>query len=58
MDVGPDGRWRLDPAALADAVTPRTRAVLLNDPHNPTGAVLDAADRGRRGRRGARRRRG
>lgn len=26
--------------ALADAVTPRTRAILLNTPNNPTGAVL------------------
>lgn len=43
MAVGPDGRWRLDPERLAGALTPRTRAVLLNDPHNPTGAVLDAA---------------
>ena len=40
---GPDG-FRLDVAALRGAVTPRTRAVLLNTPHNPTGAVLDAAE--------------
>lgn len=31
--------FHLDPADLAAAVTPRTRAVLLNSPHNPTGAV-------------------
>ncbi|MFM2247653.1 MAG: hypothetical protein RL071_3727 [Pseudomonadota bacterium] len=30
-------------AALAAAVGPRTVAVYLNSPHNPTGAVLDAA---------------
>ena len=30
----------LDEAALAAAVTDRTRLVLLNSPHNPTGAVL------------------
>ncbi|MCE2390853.1 MAG: pyridoxal phosphate-dependent aminotransferase [Proteobacteria bacterium] len=30
---------RLDPEAVARAVTPRTRAVLLNSPSNPTGAV-------------------
>jgi N-succinyldiaminopimelate aminotransferase len=28
--------------ALEAAVTPRTRVLLLNTPHNPTGAVLDA----------------
>lgn len=33
-------RFHLDPAELARAVTPRTRAVLLTSPHNPTGAVL------------------
>ncbi len=35
----PDG-FRLDVEALAAAVTPRTRLLLLNSPHNPTGAVL------------------
>jgi N-succinyldiaminopimelate aminotransferase len=43
LELGADGRWRLDPDRLADAVGPRTRVVLLNDPHNPTGAVLDAS---------------
>jgi aminotransferase len=32
---------RLDVDRLAAAVTPRTRAVLLNTPHNPTGRVFD-----------------
>jgi N-succinyldiaminopimelate aminotransferase len=32
--------WRYDPAELAAAFTPRTRAVLLNTPANPTGRVL------------------
>ena len=31
--------FRFDPDALGRAVTPRTRAVLLNTPHNPTGLV-------------------
>ncbi|QUF02183.1 pyridoxal phosphate-dependent aminotransferase [Actinosynnema pretiosum subsp. pretiosum] len=34
------GRLGLDVAALRAAVTPRTRAVLVNSPHNPTGTVL------------------
>ncbi|MFN8086991.1 MAG: aminotransferase class I/II-fold pyridoxal phosphate-dependent enzyme [Microbacterium sp.] len=31
-----------DPGALARAVTDRTRIILVNDPHNPTGAVFTA----------------
>ena len=29
----------LDPDAIAGAITPRTRAVIVNSPHNPTGRV-------------------
>jgi N-succinyldiaminopimelate aminotransferase len=36
--------FRLDTAALRAAVTPRTRLILLNSPHNPTGAVLTPAE--------------
>lgn len=32
--------FRLDTEELAAAVTPGTRAILLNSPHNPTGTVL------------------
>jgi N-succinyldiaminopimelate aminotransferase len=35
----PDG-FRLDPAQVRAAVGPRTRLVLVNTPHNPTGTVL------------------
>ena len=31
--------YRLDPAALAAAITPRTKAIIINSPSNPTGAV-------------------
>lgn len=36
--------FRLDPDELRAAVTPRTRFVLLNSPHNPTGTVLSRAE--------------
>src|SRR3954465_491925 len=36
--------WRFDPADLEAAITPRTRLVLLNSPHNPTGRVLDRGE--------------
>jgi len=35
---------RPDLVALADAVTPRTRLILLNSPHNPTGVVFTPAE--------------
>lgn len=35
-----EGGFRLDTRALREAVTSRTRAILLNSPHNPTGTVL------------------
>ncbi|MER5720842.1 pyridoxal phosphate-dependent aminotransferase [Streptomyces sp. NPDC001110] len=35
-----DGAYRLDLDELRAAVTPRTRLILLNTPHNPTGTVL------------------
>lgn len=37
-------RFDLDFAAIAAAITPRTRAVLLNSPHNPSGRVYPLAD--------------
>ncbi|ROQ67870.1 succinyldiaminopimelate aminotransferase [Streptomyces sp. 840.1] len=36
----PTGSYRLDLDELRAAVTPRTRLLLLNTPHNPTGTVL------------------
>lgn len=33
--------YRLNADRLADAVSPRTRALILNTPHNPTGRVFD-----------------
>jgi N-succinyldiaminopimelate aminotransferase len=33
-----------DPDALRAAITPRTRILLLNTPHNPTGKVFTAAE--------------
>ena len=33
-------RWTYDPAELEAKVSPRTRVLLLNSPHNPTGKVF------------------
>ena len=36
--------WEVDLDAMAAAISPRTRLVLLNSPHNPTGRVLSRAE--------------
>lgn len=36
--------YRIDWDAVARAITPRTRLVMVNSPHNPTGSVLEADD--------------
>lgn len=38
------GTFRLDRTALAAAIGPLTRVVLINSPHNPTGTVLTPDD--------------
>lgn len=42
--VPEDAGFALDADALRAAVTPRTRLLLLNSPHNPTGKVFTAAE--------------
>ena len=36
--------WQFDPAALEAAITPRSRALVLNSPHNPTGHVFSRSE--------------
>ncbi|TLP72671.1 pyridoxal phosphate-dependent aminotransferase [Pseudomonas nitroreducens] len=36
--------FRIDWQRLADAITPRTRLIFLNSPHNPSGALIDRTD--------------
>lgn len=40
--VQTDGRFDLDLAAIEAAITPRTKAILVNAPNNPTGRVYPA----------------
>lgn len=40
MDFDGEG-WSIDPEKLLAAVTPRTRALFINSPGNPTGVVID-----------------
>lgn len=43
--LGYDGRWFVDLPALTSAVTPRTRAVVVVNPNNPTGSYLTRDER-------------
>lgn len=36
--------FHINREALAAAISPRTRALIINTPHNPTGAVMSAED--------------
>lgn len=44
VPLRPENGFRIAARDLAAGVTARTRAILLNSPHNPTGAVLAAED--------------
>jgi arginine:pyruvate transaminase len=44
VPLRPEHGFRMQAADLAERITPRTRAVLLNTPHNPTGAILTPAE--------------
>ena len=37
-------RYRFDPDELAAAIGPRTRMIVVNSPHNPTGKVFDRGE--------------
>ena len=36
--------FRMDVDEVASLITPRTRLIVINSPHNPTGSILDEAD--------------
>ena len=40
VPLRPEDHFMLDPDALKSRITPRTRAMILNSPNNPTGRVL------------------
>jgi methionine transaminase len=36
--------YKIDKATTKHMITPKTKAIIINSPHNPTGAVLDETD--------------
>ena len=44
IDTGIDDHFKMTPAKLAGAITPRTRLLVLNSPSNPTGEYYSRAE--------------
>ena len=44
VDLAFESGFRIDPAAIATAVTPQTRIISITTPHNPTGTMLAEAE--------------
>ncbi|WP_299669932.1 pyridoxal phosphate-dependent aminotransferase [uncultured Ruegeria sp.] len=44
VPLRPEHGFRLQAEDIAARITPRSRAILLTTPHNPTGAILTAAE--------------
>jgi aspartate/methionine/tyrosine aminotransferase len=44
MPLREERRFRFDPQEFRSLVTDRTRLIIINSPHNPTGSVLSHAD--------------
>jgi alanine-synthesizing transaminase len=42
--LDPHGGWSYDVGAIATRVTPRTRAIVVVSPNNPTGTILTTSD--------------
>ncbi|MFY2824572.1 pyridoxal phosphate-dependent aminotransferase [Ruegeria sp. MALMAid1280] len=44
VPLRPEHGFRMQPEDIAARITPRSRAILLTTPHNPTGAILTASE--------------
>ena len=42
--VNTDDRFQIDLSAIEEAITPRTRAIIINSPNNPSGVVYSAKE--------------
>ncbi len=47
IQLKPEKNWELDLKEVEDALTPKTRMIVMNFPHNPTGAILKREDQER-----------
>lgn len=43
-EISNSSQWTIDVEDFANAITPKTKMIVLNSPHNPTGLVLSRKD--------------
>ena len=43
-DVISGGEWILEREAIQKVVSPRTKAIIMNSPHNPTGKIFSRSE--------------
>jgi aminotransferase len=41
LPIRQENKFQIDPSDLHKALSPRTKMIIVNSPHNPTGAILD-----------------
>jgi aspartate/methionine/tyrosine aminotransferase len=44
VELSFENGWKIDPQAIARAITPKTKLVSITVPHNPTGTMMSAAE--------------
>lgn len=44
IELKPEKEWELDLSEVEEALSPKTRMIIINFPHNPTGAILKNED--------------
>lgn len=46
VQTKPEDGFKVHPEAIIDAITPKTKAIIINSPCNPTGAVISESELG------------
>ena len=44
IELKEENNWRIDLNAIKDAIRPRTKCIIINFPHNPTGQVIEEGE--------------
>jgi aspartate/methionine/tyrosine aminotransferase len=44
INLSPDNGFLPEPGNIRELITPKTKLIIINNPHNPTGSVLDSGE--------------